>query len=41
MDRVRGAKWFSKFDLKSGYNQIRMCKGDEWKTAFMTHRGPF
>jgi hypothetical protein len=41
MDRVRGAKWFSKFNLKSGYNQIRACKGDEWKTAFMTHQGPF
>jgi hypothetical protein len=38
-DRVRGAKIFTKIDLKNSYNIIRIKPGDEWKTAFKTQYG--
>jgi len=38
-NRVQEAKWFTKLDLKNGFNLIRIRKGDEWKTAFRTRYG--
>jgi len=36
IDRVTGAYYFSKIDLKDVYYWLRIKAGDEWKTAFQT-----
>ncbi len=41
LEQLREARIYSKLDLRSAYNLIRIQEGDEWKTAFLTTRGHY
>jgi hypothetical protein len=41
IDRMAGCTLFTKFDVRWGYNNIRIKPGDEWKAAFLTPKGLF
>lgn len=41
MDKLKGAQYFTKLDVRWGYNNVRMKEGDEHKAAFLTNRGLF
>lgn len=40
-DRLSKASAFTKLDLRSGYWQVQIAKGDESKTAYMTRYGSY
>jgi hypothetical protein len=39
IQKWKGCKYFSAMDVRSGYHNIRIKEGDEWKTAFIMNRG--
>ena len=41
LDRLRHAKYFTKFDVRDGYNRLRMAEGEEWKTSFICRYGQY
>ena len=41
VDKVKGAKYFTKLDIHWGYNNMRIKEGNKWKATFRTNRGLF
>jgi hypothetical protein len=41
IQQLVGKEWFTKFDVRWGYNNIRIKEEDRWKAAFKTNRGLF
>jgi hypothetical protein len=39
--RLKGTHYFTELDIRWGYNNVHIRKGDEWKAAFCTNRGLF
>src|SRR6266550_2890567 len=41
MIKLKGSKYFTKLDIRWGYNNVQIKKEDRWKAAFVTNRGLF
>ena len=41
LDRLGGARYFMKLDIKDAYHNIWIKAGDEWKTTFSTKLGTY
>ena len=41
INNMGSKKIFTKMDLRQGFNNVRIKKGDEWKRVFITYMGFF
>jgi RNase H-like domain found in reverse transcriptase/Reverse transcriptase (RNA-dependent DNA polymerase) len=41
IDRLSRCSLYTKFDIRWGYNNVRIKEGDKWKAAFITNKGLF
>ena len=41
VDKLKGSQYFTKIDLRWGYNNVQIKEGDEWKATFICHRGSY
>ncbi|KAK3544440.1 hypothetical protein QTP86_012423 [Hemibagrus guttatus] len=41
LEQLRGARFFTKLDLRSAYNLVQFWEGDKWKAAFHTTHGHY
>ena len=41
VDKLKGSQYFTKIDLRWGYNNVWIKEGDKWKAAFVCHRGSY
>jgi hypothetical protein len=39
--QLKDVRYFTKLDVRWGYNNVRIREGDKWKAAFCTNRGLF
>ena len=37
INKLKGSQYFTKIDLRWGYNNVRIKEGDKWKAAFICH----
>ena len=41
VNKLKGAKLFTKMDLRWRHNNVHIKEGDEWKAAFVCFRGTY
>ena len=41
VNKLKGLRYFTKIDLWWGYNNVQIKEGNEWKAAFICHRGSY
>jgi len=41
VSQLRGARYFTKLDVRWGFNNVHIKPGNEWKAAFCTNQGLF
>ena len=39
INKLQGARYFTKLNVRWGFNNVQMKDGDEWKATFQTNRG--